>query len=434
MFGILRILRLFTALLLLIGALSWATLGYGQGTTQYIYDANGRLTGVITPSGDAAVYHYDPAGNITSIERIGAGGFAILSFSPRVGTTGDQVTFTGVGLNTASSVSFNGTPGQIVSATPGSLVALVPDGASSGPITLSGVRGTATTATAFQVVGRVVINPAIAEILPGETVNFSATIIGTTDQRVTWSVNGTPGGNPIIGTIGANGIYSSPNINNGLTVTITATSVADTVVSSQAIARVLNPNTASEVRSALVSVAVGLTRNETIVALPVSVAHSSTPGAVVTSSAVVVEVGNLVRFASRSVAVGLGGTAGITSVPVAVEVSVPTSASSSPVSETNGPVISGITPTTLTRGTTLTINVTGQNLAGATTVLFATASGAIEPNIKITNISISPDGTSLTFTATVAANAVAGADNIFVLTPNGRSVVASPGSNVLQVQ
>src|SRR5579864_9481705 len=111
---------------------------YAQGgTTQYIYDANGRLTGVIAPNGEAAIYHYDPAGNLTSIEHVGAGGFAILAFSPGVGTIGDQVTLTGVGLDTASSVSFNGTSGQIVSAAPGSLIAVVPSGATTGLITLS---------------------------------------------------------------------------------------------------------------------------------------------------------------------------------------------------------------------------------------------------------------------------------------------------------
>ena len=36
-------------------------------TVQYIYDENGRLTGVVAPSGNAAQYNYDAAGNISSI-------------------------------------------------------------------------------------------------------------------------------------------------------------------------------------------------------------------------------------------------------------------------------------------------------------------------------------------------------------------------------
>jgi YD repeat-containing protein len=103
-------------LFLLLGVLGQFACGQG-GTTQYLYDANGRLTGVISPSGDAAIYHYDPAGNLTSIEHVGAGDFTVLSFSPQVGTIGDSVTLTGIGLDTASSVSFNGVPAQIASAT-----------------------------------------------------------------------------------------------------------------------------------------------------------------------------------------------------------------------------------------------------------------------------------------------------------------------------
>lgn len=427
-----RILRLSIAFLLLVYAFSCAMPGYCQGTTQYVYDANGRLTGVITPSGDAAVYHYDAAGNITSIERIGAGGFAILSFTPQVGTIGDQVTFTGVGLNTASSVSFNGTAGQIVSTTPGSLVAVVPDGASTGPITLSGVRGTATAATAFQVVGRVVISPALAEILPGEAVSFTATVTGTTDQRVTWAVNGIPGGNPAIGTIDANGNYSSPNINTGLTVTIAAASVADTVVASQASVRILNPNTAVELRSALVSVGLGLSANTQFVSAPVSIQKGAVVG--IGSSPVSVLEGNLVFARSNTVAVSLGESLPISSPPVSAEFGAFLSIAGNPVSETTGPVISAISPNSLPRGNTVTVVISGQNLGGSTAVFFNTPNGNIEKNINISNISASSDGTTLTFTATVGASAFAGTDVVYVATRNGRSQTQSIGTNQIVVQ
>jgi YD repeat-containing protein len=34
-----------------------------QADVQYVYDENGRLAGVIDPSGNAAQYNYDAAGN-----------------------------------------------------------------------------------------------------------------------------------------------------------------------------------------------------------------------------------------------------------------------------------------------------------------------------------------------------------------------------------
>jgi YD repeat-containing protein len=428
----LRVLRLEILIFVLVGVLSCATSGYGQGTTQYIYDANGRLTGVITPSGDAAVYHYDPAGNITSIERIGSGSFTVLSFTPQVGTIGDPVTLTGVGLDTASSVSFNGTPAQIVSATPSSLVTLVPDGASTGLITLSGVRGTATTATAFQVVGRVVISPSLAEILPGEGVGFSATVLGTSDQRVAWAVNGISGGNPSIGTIDANGQYQSPNVNTGLTVSINATSQADIVVTSQATVRVLNPNTSSEVRSALVSVGLGLSANTTFVSTPVGVQKGAIQG--IESSPLSVLEGNLVFTQSQPVTVELGENLAISSSPVSAELGAPVPVFSPSVSETTGPVIAAIAPATLTRGTTQTVIITGQNLSGTTAVSFNTPNGNLERNVSISNVSVSSDGTTLTFTAAVSTSASVATDVVYVTTPNGLSQTQHTGTNTIAIQ
>lgn len=427
-----RYLRLagFTFLALMMTALGG--LAYAQGTTQYIYDANGRLTGVIAPNGEAAIYHYDPAGNLTSIEHVGAGGFAILSFSPGVGTIGDQVTIVGVGLDTASAVSFNGAPAQIVSATPGSLVTAVPNGASTGLITLSGVRGSASTATAFTVVAKIVITPSLAEILPGESVGFSATVVGTPDQRVTWDVNGISGGNPTIGTISANGFYQSPSVNTGLTVTVDATSVADTSVVSQATVRILNPNTTSEVRSPLVSVGVGLSANTALTSPPVSIQKGAPLG--IESPSVSVLEGNLLLTGSHGVSVSFGETLAITSRPVSAELGALFPASASPVSTTTGPVITAIVPASLTRGTTVTVTITGQNLGGTTAVAFNTHNGSLERNITVSNISASSDGTMLTFTAVISTSATVGTDVVYVATPNGPSQTQSIGTNTVAVQ
>lgn len=391
-------------LFLLLGVGRWACCQ--GGTTQYLYDANGRLTGVISPSGDAAIYHYDPAGNLTSIEHVGAGDFTVLSFSPQVGTIGDAITLTGIGLDTASSVSFNGVPAQIASATTNSLVAMVPSGGSTGLITVSGVRGTASTATAFKVVGRVVVTPSLAEILPGESISFNGTVTGTSDQRVNWDVNGIPGGNSAVGVIDSNGLYQSPGSTTGLTITVDATSQADTAVTAHSVVRILNPNASSEIRSALVSVGVGLSANTVLAAPPVVVQRGA-------------------PFAqSQAVAVSVGG--GLTGEGVAFV--------SLPVSETTGPVIAAIAPGSLTRGASMTVTITGQNLGGATAVSFITANGSVERNISVSNIAVSADGTTLTFTAMVNTGATAGTDVVYVTTPNGRSQTQSTGTNTATVQ
>src|SRR6266852_3631004 len=95
-----KLLRAFCRLLpamLVCGALSSSTPAQQGGTTTYVYDDNGRLHAVIAPSGEAVVYEYDAAGNITEIRRLAADSLSILSFSPHEGLPGDPVTFTGTG-------------------------------------------------------------------------------------------------------------------------------------------------------------------------------------------------------------------------------------------------------------------------------------------------------------------------------------------------
>lgn len=373
------------------------------GTTQYIYDANGRLSAVLSPSGAAAVYHYDAAGNLTSIEQIAAGSFSVISVSPQVGTIGDQVTLTGVGLDTTSAVAFNGTPAQILSASSSTLVTAVPAGASTGPITLSGVRGTAASPSAFSVVARVDVTPALAEILPGESVTFSSSVVGTSDQVVTWSVNGVAGGSSSVGTIDATGLYQSPSIDTGLTVTVSAASEVDNAVAGTATVRILNPNNSAEVHATGVSVALGV-------------------------------VANFAPLAP-SLLVRVGPPGGVESTSVSVDIGDLLPASSQPVSATTGPVIAAISPAVLVRGASTNVSISGHNLGGSTAVAFLKeAAGGLERNVTVSNISVSPDGTTLTFTAVVASTAAAGTDIVYVTAANGRSPTTDTGTDTVQIQ
>ena len=55
-----------------------------QSSIRYIYDALGRLVGVIDASGDAAEYHYDAVGNLLSITRSSATQVNIIDFCARL--------------------------------------------------------------------------------------------------------------------------------------------------------------------------------------------------------------------------------------------------------------------------------------------------------------------------------------------------------------
>jgi hypothetical protein len=81
----------------------------------------------------------------------------------------------------------------------------------------------------------VTVNPHNAAVETAHTLQFSATVVNTTNTAVTWQVNGVAGGNTTAGTIDANGLYTAPgSIPSPATVTVTAISVADPTKSDSA--------------------------------------------------------------------------------------------------------------------------------------------------------------------------------------------------------
>ncbi len=72
------------------------------------------------------------------------------------------------------------------------------------------------------------VTPTAANVRAGAAQPFSATVTGTTNQSVTWSVNGVVGGNATVGLITNAGLYTAPaTLTNPNTITISASSAAD---------------------------------------------------------------------------------------------------------------------------------------------------------------------------------------------------------------
>ncbi|WP_306746070.1 RHS repeat-associated core domain-containing protein [Saccharothrix yanglingensis] len=142
------------------------------GAASYAYDALGRLTGVVAADGSVVRYRYDAAGNTTGVERLGTPAVAVLSAVPGRVRPGDSVTVTGKGFTaTGTSARFNGTPGTVTSATPDRLVVTVPEGAGSGPLSVTSPNGTAA------LDGVVVIGddrPALADFTPRTALSGAA--------------------------------------------------------------------------------------------------------------------------------------------------------------------------------------------------------------------------------------------------------------------
>jgi RHS repeat-associated protein len=120
----------------------------------YAYDDAGRLVGATDPATDTARYRYDPAGNLTSIDRQPSSQAAILAFAPSHGPAGTAVTISGTGFSTTAAsnvVKFNGTTATVTAATSTRLEVTVPAGATTGPITVTAPGGSATSSDPFTV-------------------------------------------------------------------------------------------------------------------------------------------------------------------------------------------------------------------------------------------------------------------------------------------
>ena len=156
------------------------------GSVSYAYDELGRLVQVTDPSGDSAIYRYDPVGNITAIERAGSTTVAVSEFTPNKGPIGTTLTINGTGFSATSSldhVLFGcGTSctveGTITLATATQLVTTVPATAVTGTFTVTSPNGSAGSGGSFTVT--VSDAPTITGFTPSSSLaGTSVTISGT---------------------------------------------------------------------------------------------------------------------------------------------------------------------------------------------------------------------------------------------------------------
>lgn len=386
--------RLCLALLAILGCILSFSTAYAQqgGLSRYVYDDNGRLRGVIAPNGEANIYEYDPAGNFTAIRRNTANTLEVIGFTPREGVPGTQVTLVGTGFGGGvTSVAFNGTVAQIISASAPVVVVTVPDGATTGPLTLTTPQGNITTAEAFAVKG-IKLSPATASLNANQTVQFTAQVYPLSgSQTVTWDVNFVNGGNSASGTISGTGLYTAPAF-PFQPVTVRVTSTADPLIFAEA-----------DISFA------GIIPKFTPAALGVSVKRS-TPN-------------------NATFAVAGGG--------VSIRRATPNNATYAPVgagvSATKGPYIAQISPSNLPKGATTPVTIQGANLTGAASLALLDGTGANDTNITVSNINVNAGGDTLTANVTVNGSATLGQRLVIVTTANNRSQAGGTGSNLIQI-
>lgn len=128
---------------------------------------------------------------------------------------------------TQTAVTQSGAP-----ATPFKVDYLAPAVVPAGSVTIE-MRSQADTSkfttASMTVAANVTVNvsPGTSTLPTNGTQQFVASVVGTVNQAVTWSVNGIPGGNATVGTIDGSGLYTAPASAPAGAVTVTATSVDD---------------------------------------------------------------------------------------------------------------------------------------------------------------------------------------------------------------
>ena len=169
-----------------VGLLGFVLLAGGivhAQSTRYVYDANGRVVAVSANKGTSVQYGYNTLGHASQVSSpLSVGQLAIFSFMPTHGGAGAQVTLQGQGFdsNTANdTVSFNGTVATVLSASATQLVVTVPDGATTGPISVTVGSQTVASASPF-VIDDTGAPPSITQVSPvivatGGTVTVTGT-------------------------------------------------------------------------------------------------------------------------------------------------------------------------------------------------------------------------------------------------------------------
>jgi large repetitive protein len=155
---------------------------------EYAYDELGRLVQASNlTSGEAVLYTYDAAGNITSQTTRPLTTLSLGHFTPSRGPIGTQVTIHGTGFSTTPAsnvVRFNGTAATVLSASQTQIVASVPPAATTGAIAVEVGAVTATSSTAFTVTSTGDTPTITALLPPSANPGASISIVGTNFEPV----------------------------------------------------------------------------------------------------------------------------------------------------------------------------------------------------------------------------------------------------------
>jgi hypothetical protein len=246
----------------------------------------------------------------------------------------------------------------------------------------------------------VTVTPSTASVQTNGTQQFSASVTNTSTQMVNWSVNGAPGGNSAVGLISAAGFYTAPAAPpSGGTATVQAASTDSPSAIGTAIVTITSPPAAP----VLSSIAPNSGVQGTNVAVTLNGSNFQAGATVAIGGSGVSATGVTIVSATRITATFvIAATASTGAHSVIVTTSAGSSAGQPFTVNASAPVrptLTSLSPNAATRGSTVSVTLTGTNFTAPATV--AVQGGTV----SVSNVVVV---SSTTITATFHVSATAG--------------------------
>ena len=190
-------MAILVALVVLGGSCESARATVPSTAIRYAYTSDGRLSALINPASESALYSWDAAGNLSAVTRKSSSKLSIIQLEPVAGAVGETINIWGTGFSTtptSDTVKFHGTAATVTAATAYTLAVKVPTGATSGTVTVqTPTEGPVTSSQSFTVasaVGTPTVTSLSASVVnAGTTVTMSGTNFETVASNDVVKVN-----------------------------------------------------------------------------------------------------------------------------------------------------------------------------------------------------------------------------------------------------
>ncbi len=216
-----------TAVLWQVNNMTGGSAANGTISTSGLYTAPPTMTNIqVTVTAVSSADSTKTASAVVTVNALPAGSVMISPSTATVAASGTQQFTATVTNENNNSVTWsvdgvnggNNTVGTVSS----SGLYTAPSSAGTHMVTATSVADSNYNASATVSVVSLTVMPPSVSLAPNSPQQFMATVQGTNNTGVTWSVNGVVGGNNMVGTITTGGLYQAPGSSGSYTVTATS--------------------------------------------------------------------------------------------------------------------------------------------------------------------------------------------------------------------